>query len=274
MRHLTKLAMAAAIATALGVVVATIWVGAKVKEEKIVADPYEEGIRYDAERRARERLGWEVRTERPTPTASGVELAFQVVDRAGGPVDGASVIVTTGPRDSSRGLRLGEARALGGGRYAVELRREAGVRLLRFDVRRGDDRVRIERTLDLSSAAPAPGGPACDLAKGACTAPLPSGGTVALELVPRPLATMRELAVIARLPPGAEGADVSVGFEMKGMDMGPNANLLAAQGGGTYAGKAVLVRCPSGRKDWTAVVTVRRPGASPEAARFDLTVAE
>jgi nitrogen fixation protein FixH len=264
--------MAAAVLSAIGAVVVTIWIGAKVKEEKIVADPYEEGLRHDAERRDRERLGWEVRTEPPVVTASGVELAFAVLDRAGKPVDGASVVVSAGRRETSRGVRLLDARPLGGGRYAVELPREDGARLLRFDVRRGADRVRIERTLEL--AAEGAGAPACDLGTSACRAPLPSGGEVTLELVPRPLATMRELGVIARLPLGAEDAEVSVRFEMKGMEMGPNTARLSAQGGGAWAGKAVLVRCPSGRRDWAAVVTVARPGSPPESARFDLTVTE
>jgi hypothetical protein len=270
--------MGAAVASALGVVVATIWIGAKVKEDKIVADPYEEGLRYDEERRARERLGWEVRLGEPVRTPGGVELSFDVRDRAGAPVEGASVVVSAGRRETSRRVRLLDARPLGGGRYTVELPgHDPAARLLRFDVRKGADRVRIERTLE-TPAAPAAGAAAgCNLGAGPCSAPLPSGSEVILELVPRPLATMRELAVIARFPsaPGAAApSDVRVAFGMKDMDMGPNTSVLAAQGGGSWAGKAVLVRCPSGRKDWTAAVTVSRPGAAPEVVRFDLTVGE
>jgi nitrogen fixation protein FixH len=272
--------MVAAIATALGAVVATIWIGASLKEGTVVADPYEEGLRYDAERRARERLGWEVRTEEPVPAAGGIELRFDIVDRAGAPVEGASVIVSTGRRDTSRGVRLLAARALGAGRYAVELPRADGAHLLRFDVRRGADRVRIERTLELAGAPPRHGeGPSCDVGRGPCTRPLPSGADVTLELGPRPLGTMRELAVTARVRDGAgpvERASVSVAFDMKGMEMGPNTTPLAPAGRGEWVGKAVLVRCPSGRKDWTATVSVARPGAAPEpeVVRFDLTVVE
>ena len=57
MRHVTKVAFAAVVIAGLGAVVGTIWIGSQVKEQTVV-DPYEEGLRYDAERRARgARLG-------------------------------------------------------------------------------------------------------------------------------------------------------------------------------------------------------------------------
>jgi hypothetical protein len=117
----------------------------------------------------------------------------------------------------------------------------------------------------------------CDPGQGPCTRALEGGGEVTLELGPRPLRTMRELAVTAEVRGGgaaiAEG-EVKVSFAMKGMQMGDNTSALAAAGAGRFTGRAVLVRCPSGRKDWTADVTVMQPGAAPRTARFELTVAE
>ena len=60
---------------------------------------------------------------------------------------------------------------------------------------------------------------------------------------------------------------------MPGMEMGRN-EVALAPGPDGFAGMAVLVRCPSGRKQWTADVAVSRSGAAPEIARFPFTVAE
>ena len=134
----------------------------------------------------------------------------------------------------------------------------------------GADREGRARRASCGDAAQAP--PACDLGKGPCTAPLTGGGEVTLELGPRPLRTMRELAVTADVRAAGRrwrAPRCSVSFAMKGMEMGDNTAALAPAGGGRFAGKAVLVRCPSGRKDWTADVTVAQPGAAPRTARFD-----
>ncbi len=112
----------------------------------------------------------------------------------------------------------------------------------------------------------------CDLAAARCAAaagPL----RIALDLGPRPLRAMRELQVSAEVREGGvpvERAEVSVAFSMPGMVMGENRAALAPAGPGRFAGKAVLVRCPSGRGDWRAEVTVRRPGAPPATAGFAL----
>ncbi|HEY6001920.1 MAG TPA: hypothetical protein VIV57_03535 [Anaeromyxobacter sp.] len=126
------------------------------------------------------------------------------------------------------------------------------------------------------------GGPAagrgCDLGSAPCARPLPGGGEVRLELGPRPLVTMKELAVRVELGPGAGAADggasVIVSFSMPGMNMGENRSRLAATAPGRFEGKAVLVRCPSGGRQWLADVEVASPGAPARSARFSLTVAE
>jgi hypothetical protein len=91
---------------------------------------------------------------------------------------------------------------------------------------------------------------------------------------------MRDLSVHARVKgpeapqPGAGGADpavkVSVSFSMPGMEMGENRVALAPAGDG-LSGKAVLVRCPSGRSDFVADVSVRGPGELVRGARFRLS---
>lgn len=269
-------ALGAAVVAGLGAIAGTVWVGSQVREETVVAQPYEEGLLYDRERRAREALGWAVEVG-PVPAAgAGAALAFTVRDRRGGPVDGA-VTLTAGRPDTSRGQLTAEAVPAGRGAYRAELRfPAAGPWEIRFDVRRGADRARLTRTVRVPEAASAAGG-ACDLGAGPCTAPLAGGGEVRLELGPRPLRAMADLEVTAEVREGGAplaGAEVSVRFEMKGMQMFPAEARLAPAGPGRHAGRAVLVRCPSGRRDWTATVQVTPPGGPPRAAELPLEVAE
>lgn len=268
------LAISLAVAAGLGAVAGTVWVGSLVREETVVAQPYEEGLLHDQERRAREALGWAVELA-GVPDVGSATLAFAVRDRLGAPVDGA-VTLTVGRPDSGRGQWTVEATPAGGGAYRAELRLPApGPWELRFDVRRGADRVRLTRTVRVGGVAPAAG--ACDLGRGPCTALLAGGGTVTLAVGPRPLRTMAELEVTAELrQDGAAlaGAEVAVRLDMKGMQMFPVEARLAPAGPGRYAGRAVLVRCPSGRKDWTATVQVTHAGGPSRTAELPLLVAE
>jgi hypothetical protein len=55
-----RLAIALAVVAAVGAIAATIVVGSKVREDTVVARPYEEGLRHDAEREATAALGWSI----------------------------------------------------------------------------------------------------------------------------------------------------------------------------------------------------------------------
>lgn len=264
-----KLALGAAIAAGLGAIAATIWVGASVREDTVVEKPYEEGLRLDAEREARGALGLAVSLADGAPETDAAPLRFALADRAGRPVDDASVTVEATRTETSRDGRRAHARADGGGRYAADLAFPApGAWDVRFDVVRGGDRVRIERRVVVRAA--------CDLAAGACSRPLAGGGEVSLELSPRPLRTMRELGVRVTIgggstpTPTSTPTTVTVSFSMPGMEMGENRVALAAAGPNTWRGAAVLVACPSGRRDWIAEVSL--PGAAK--VRFPFRVAE
>jgi hypothetical protein len=65
---------------------------------------------------------------------------------------------------------------------------------------------------------------------------------------------------------------ITVSFTMPGMEMGRNEVALSATPDG-FAGKAVLVRCPSGKREWIAEVAVSM-GGTPAVARFPFTVVE
>lgn len=260
-----KIALGLAVAAGLGVIGASVVIGARVREDTVVEKPYEEGLGHDAERRAREALGLTVKLLDGAPEAGAAPLVFVLADAAGRPVDGAAVTVEASRPETSRDGRAAAARSLGEGRWVADLAFPApGPWDVRFDVRRGSDRVRIERRVDVSAA--------CDLGAEPCTRALPGGGEVTLELGPRPLETMRDLRVRVDVRGAPARADVGVSFSMRAMDMGENRPALAPAGPGRLEGKAVLVRCPSGSREWVADVVVASPGAPPRAARFPFTV--
>jgi hypothetical protein len=180
------------------------------------------------------------------------ELALGVVVAVGLGAVGATVAVGSGVREPTvvanpyeAGLHHGEAVA------AQRLQRAAPARAQRV-------------------------APACDLAAGPCAGPA-GPFDVTLDLGPRPLRTMAELAAVVDVRRGGaalDGARVVLSFDMRGMSMGENRRTLDGLGNGRYAGKAVLVRCPSGRKDWVATLAVDADGEPPAVARFEFWVDE
>lgn len=196
---LLPLAVALAVLAATG---ATIWMGALTREETVVDQPYEEGLRYDEARRARR--AEEQERSAPTPAARVARA-----EREGGRAPGDAV--------------------------------EA----------------------------------ACDLGAAPCAATL-GDLQLTVDLGPRPIAPMRSLSVnveLRRAGAPVDGAEVTASFAMAGMQMGENAVALAPAGAGRYAGTAVLVRCPSGRRDWIATIDVQAGGAA-RRAELALRVAE
>jgi hypothetical protein len=95
----------------------------------------------------------------------------------------------------------------------------------------------------------------CDLHRGPCRSGLPGGGSLSLEIAPRPIPVVRSLQVRVRLE-GIEAARVEIDFAGVSMDMGPNRRPLAAAGGGLYQGEAALPVCVSGRMQWRATLLV------------------
>jgi hypothetical protein len=142
-------------------------------------------------------------------------------------------------------------------------------------------RLPLAAALAAAALAACPGGrrePAgCDLARGPCAAAA-AGVEVRLELSPRPPRALRELELTVDASRGGvplEGAAVAVDLSMPGMYMGENRAALAPAGGGRHRGKAVLVRCASGRRDWVAEVEVRPAGGGePVRVRFPFEAAE
>jgi nitrogen fixation protein FixH len=266
------IAAAAAAVAALGAVAVTIAVGARLREETVVKDPYEHGLHHDQERRSRERLGWQARFEGSDLRPGGSGLGFTLLDRAGAPVEGAEVSVAVTRPAAPGDQQQGVARGLGGGRYRAPVGFAApGFWDVRLDATRGEDAVGLTQQVRVEAAAGAP----CDLAAAPCQAPA-GGLQVTLDLG-RALVTMKDLPMVVTVTRGGaplQGAVVEVSFAMKEMNMGENRVTLAAAGPGRHAGTGVLVRCHSGSKAWIATVTVRPGAGAPVSAAFPFTVSE
>jgi hypothetical protein len=80
---------------------------------------------------------------------------------------------------------------------------------------------------------------------------------VTFEITPRPVRTMTELVFrVEAVSTGRtlEEREVGVDLAMPGMVMAENRIILSRLDSGSYEGRGVIVRCPSGGKDWKATV--------------------
>jgi hypothetical protein len=118
----------------------------------------------------------------------------------------------------------------------------------------------------------------CAIDRGPCSTSLAETGiTVTLDVTPKPLETMKTLVFRIDLKKGAipvTDGEVRLGLSMPGMTMAENIVKLTHRGGGTYEGRGVIVRCPSGDV-WQAEARVGRlsaQGAPPRRARFTFRV--
>lgn len=257
-----------AVAAGLGAVAATIWVGSQVKEPTVVARPYEEGLQHDLRVKERARLGWKVGLSSDRIGVGRSMFPFTVTGRDGQPLEQPAVKLTLGRSGTGREDRVVPVFQTGPGTFSAQLEVPGeGVWEALFEISSGEDRLRIEERL---VAGP------CDAAIALCAKPLPGGGQVWFEFGKRPVRTMEDLEFVVHLTDGDDalgGARVNVSFEMPGMTMAENRAGTAPRSKGRYEGETVLVRCPSGRRDWVADVEVRLGGRF-ENVKFPFTVAE
>ena len=116
--------------------------------------------------------------------------------------------------------------------------------------------------------------PRCDLGRAPC-AQVVGGAMVTLSVSPRPEA-MKELRFEVAAPAAAAGTGPArLALSMPGMYMGELRVALAPDGAGRWAGKGVVVRCPSGKRAWAAEVELpAAAGGAPLRATFTFDVAD
>jgi len=119
--------------------------------------------------------------------------------------------------------------------------------------------------------------PACRISSGAC-ARVVGQATVTLEVAPRPVRPMSELVfTVSVSPPEAAGTGgARLALAMPGMTMGDNRVALVPSGPGRWRGGGVLVRCPSGKRIWSAELALppRSDGQPPVTTTFVFEVSE
>ena len=107
----------------------------------------------------------------------------------------------------------------------------------------------------------------CDIQHNACKKQL-SDCTITFDVNPKPVKAMKDLIFRISLSGRQPNAAPYIDLGMPGMDMGPNRVILKHAGNGIYEGKGIIVRCPSGRRIWSAKVTV--PGIGMTEFIFDV----
>lgn len=238
----------------------TLYLASGKHEGLVDRDYYESASNEFAERELEGRERFEVRV--PDRFRTGENRFFAVVATAAGPLRGARVTLTamrpSGTSDDRRytlpegppGRYEGTIVLPSPGRWMLSLAVDAG----RIRARR---RYTVVALPGEASSAP---DPALRAAAG--------GQAVLLTVSPWPPRAMREQAFTVVLP-GYEGSDPPrVDLSMRGMDMGWNRVRLDRGEDGAFRGTGVFVRCPAGRADWEAEVTV--PGKGKAVFRIDV----
>ncbi|MBI5076462.1 MAG: hypothetical protein HZB62_15025 [Nitrospirae bacterium] len=121
----------------------------------------------------------------------------------------------------------------------------------------------------LSTHAPAQGAENADclIDQGPCTVTA-AGRQVAFEISPRPVRMMKELTFAIRATGRDAAPALLLDLSMPGMYMGRNEVVLKKTSDGTYRGKGIIPRCPSGAKLWRAEVSI--PGTGKVSYTFNV----
>jgi len=258
----------------------TIYVAA-VSDEGLVEDGYyDRARRYLATKEMEEDLGLTIRV--PGRLATGRNRLSAVVATSSGPVRGAAAVLHAMRLSGPGGDRRSLLREVEPGTYAGDLvLPESGEWLLRLTVESGQ--LRAERRW-LAAAAP-PAGPdtaagpdkadAEDSVRGrkpgrdvhaGPVAGSAGGQAVILDISPRPVRAMRELTFAVEIPGSNDrGGAPRIDLEMPAMRMPPNRVDLRRGADGIYRGTGAIVRCGSGKRTWSATVTL------PDGARAVFT---
>jgi hypothetical protein len=107
----------------------------------------------------------------------------------------------------------------------------------------------------------------CNIQTGSCTKKL-AGGTVTLDIHPKPVRAMRDLRFSVTLKDLSLSDPPHIDLDMPAMTMGFNRVYLEPAGPEIYAGEGVIVRCPSGIPTWEARVVL--PGLGEVVYAFDV----
>jgi nitrogen fixation protein FixH len=238
----------------------TLYLASRKHEGLVDRNYYESASNEFAERELEARERFVIRV--PDRYRAGENRFVAAVATAAGPLRGARVTLTAMRPSGTVEDRRYALREGAPGRYegAVTLP-SPGAWMLSLAVDAGRFRSRrLWTVVALPGEAPVPADNVLRAAAG--------DQEVLLAVSPWPPPAMRELAFSVELP-GYDGtAPPRIDLSMRGMEMGRNRVLLGREADGVFRGTGVFVRCPSGRKDWQAEVTV--PGRGKAVFLLDV----
>lgn len=107
----------------------------------------------------------------------------------------------------------------------------------------------------------------CDIHEGPCSLEL-DDRSVELDISPKPVEAMKDLSFRVVVSGPALSDAPHIDLDMPGMEMGPNRVEMKKQEENTYTGTGVIVKCPSGKTTWRAVITI--PDTGKAAFVFDV----
>jgi len=266
-----KTLLAVIVVIGLAAVAGAVIVGTRVFDGTVVKEPYERGIAWDVERERQAASGLQVSVVEASFVTGENELAVLVLDRNGQPFAGDAVSVEASRPASSAYDRTYRAVRRDDGTFRTLVHLPLRGRWnLTVVVEGKNGSLRFRRSI-YAEEKMAGVRSSCDLDAGPCMAVMEETGTeVAFDISPKPLRTMAPLQFTVAVSGEAYDAagDVIVGLSMPGMFMGENTVRLETAGERLWKGKGVIVRCPSGRKAWQAVVSV--PGRGTAAFTFEV----
>jgi len=109
--------------------------------------------------------------------------------------------------------------------------------------------------------------PDCAIDQGPCSSTV-AGRQVVFDISPRPVKTMKELTFTISIIGKNIAPTLLLDLSMPSMYMGKNEVILKKTPDGSYSGKGIIPRCPSGNKLWRAEVTI--PGAGKVSYTFNV----
>jgi nitrogen fixation protein FixH len=265
-----RILLAAVVAVGLAAVAGAVIVGTRVFDGTVVESPYERGIAWDRERSEVISSGLQVSLLGNSFRTGDNLAAFRVL-RHGRPFRGTSIaVVRSRPSSASHDRTFTAPRGVDGiFRAMVDLPLQGHWELVAV-VEEKEGSVRFPHSVYAEKRLSAKPSLPCDLNRGPCTALLQgSGRELAFDIAPKPVKTMAPLEFSVALGPGGAPKEaITIRLSMPGMYMGENSVQLQPNADGLWRGEGVIVRCPSGRKNWRAEITV--PGEGTTVLAFEV----
>ncbi len=243
----------------------TFYVAGKANDGLVDEEYYRKASSYLAVKEREESIGLTIRV--PDRLTGGSGRLRAEIATAEGPLPGARVFLRAMRLSGTENDRTFPLREEETGVYGTEIDLpESGIWMLLLSVE--SDAIRAERRwIATAGTDDRPAVSGRNISLGPVTA-YAGNRAVILDISPKPVSAMKELLFTVMLP-GYDGPGVPLlDLGMPGMAMPPNRVALSREDGGRFRGEGVIVRCGSGKRTWTATVTL--PGGDRAVFSFDV----